>query len=417
MRGRLISRVWKYNPTLYAPPRYRRACRYEAFIPDELAGTDFTIDGQLAGLIADAERAVQQLNEVARPTLAPLARLLLRTEAIASSKVEGMQMGVRDLARAEARAETGGKASVTAMEILANIDAMELAIHEAANVEVFSVNEILAIHSILMAAASSHIGGRIRTGQNWIGGNDHNPCGADFVPPPPEHVDDLLEDLCAAINDVSYSPLASAALVHAQFETIHPFDDGNGRTGRALIHVVLRHRGTAPAYVPPISVVLAGQRDEYVGGLTLYREGNLAAWLEHFAVATGRAAKLAAAYVTAVETLISLWRDRLAARHAPRADAAAWALIDVLPAHPVITAPVAAAATGRAKSAIHQAISELEEAGVLEPLSDARRNRSWEAVGLLDLLTALERGDHPESDRPSLADPWPPGRYPMRWRP
>jgi predicted transcriptional regulator len=83
----------------------------------------------------------------------------------------------------------------------------------------------------------------------------------------------------------------------------------------------------------------------------------------------------------------------------------------------VITAPVAAAATGRAKSAIHQAISELEEAGVLEPLSDARRNRSWEAVGLLDLLTALERGDHPESDRPSLADPWPPGRYPMRWRP
>jgi Fic family protein len=285
------------------------------------------------------------------------------------------------------------------MEILANVDAMELAIHEAAQVEQFSVNEILAIHTRLMAgAANSHVGGRIRTGQNWIGGNDHNPCGADFVPPPPEHVNDLLDDLCAAIDDVSLSPLVSAALVHAQFETIHPFDDGNGRTGRALIHVVLRRRGTAPAYVPPISVVLAGQREEYIAGLTRYREGDLAGWLEHFAVATGRAAQLAAAYVRAVEDLMSSWRERLETGPAPRADAAAWAVIDVLPAHPVITAPVAAAATGRAKSAIYQAISELEEAGILEPLSESHRNRSWEAAGLLELLAALERGDLPRPD-------------------
>jgi Fic family protein len=399
MRGQLVSRVWEYNPTLYAPPRYRRACRYAAFIPDLLEETDFAVDARLAGLIADAERAVLQLNEVARPALAPLARLLLRTESIASSKVEGMQLGVRELARAEARAETGGKVGASAMEILSNIDAMELAIHEAARVKQFSVNEILAIHTRLMAgAANFHIGGQIRTGQNWIGGNDHNPCGADFVPPPPEHVNDLLDDLCAAMNDVSLSPLVSAALVHAQFETIHPFDDGNGRTGRALIHVILRRRGTAPAYVPPISVVLAGQREEYIGGLTRYREGDLDHWLEHFAVATGRAAQLATAYVRAVEDLMRDWRERLAAGPAPRADAAAWAVIDVLPAHPVITAPVAAAATIRAKSAIHQAISELEEAGVLEPLSGSRRNRSWEAAGLLELLAALERGDLPKRD-------------------
>jgi Fic family protein len=399
MRGRLVSCVWEYNPTLYAPPRHRRACRYEAFIPDPLTGVDFAVEARLAGLIADAERAVQQLNEVARPAPAPLARLLLRTESIASSKVEGMQLGVRELARAEARAETGGKAGVNAMEILANIDAMELAIHEAARVEEFSVNEILAIHARLMAGASNfHIGGRIRSGQNWIGGNDHNPCAADFVPPPAEYVHDLLDDLCAAIDDVSLSPLVSAALVHAQFETIHPFDDGNGRTGRALIHVVLHRRGSAPAYVPPISVVLAGQRGDYIAGLTRYREGDLAAWLEHFAVATGRAAKLAAAYVRAVENRIRSWRELLAAGPAPRADAAAWAVIDVLPAHPVITAPVAAAATGRAKSAIHQAISGLEEAGVLEPLSESRRNRSWEATGLLELLAALERGDLPKPE-------------------
>ena len=396
MRGRLVSRVWEHDPTLYAPPRHRRACRYDAFIPDPLAGVEFAVDLRLAGLVADAEHAVQQLNEVARPALAPLARLLLRTESIASSKVEGMQLGVRELARAEARAETGGRAGGTAMEILANIDAMELAIHEAARGEEFSIDEILAIHTRLMAGAiNGHVAGRMRTGQNWIGGNDHNPCGADFVSPPPEHVGDLLNDLCEAINDVTLSPLVSAALVHAQFETIHPFDDGNGRTGRALIHVVLMRRGTAPSYVPPISVVLAAGRDEYIRGLTRYREGDLSGWLEHFAVATGRAAQLAAAYVRAVQDLMGQWRDRLAAGRAPRSDAAAWAIIEVLPAHPVITAPAAAAATGRAKSAVHQAISELEEAGVLEPLSESRRNRSWEAAGLLELLAELERGERP----------------------
>ena len=396
MRGKLVQRVWEYDPTLYAPPRYRRACRYEAFLPDSVAGVEFAVEARLAGLIADAEDAVRKLNDAARPALAPLGRLLLRTESVASSKVEGMQMGVRELARAEVRAETGGKVGVGAMEILSNIDAMELAIHEAAGVGRFSVAEIQAIHARLMAgAANAHIGGRIRTSQNWIGGNDHNPCGADFVPPPPEHVADLLEDLCVAIDDVSLSPLVSAALVHAQFETIHPFDDGNGRTGRALIHVILRRRGTAPAYVPPISVILARKRQEYVAGLTRYREGDLAGWLEGFSVATGRAAQLAAAYLRAVADLMSGWRDRLAAGPAPRADAAAWALIDVLPAHPVITAPVAVAATGRAKSAVHQAILQLEGTGVLAPLSQSRRNRSWEATGLLDLLAAFERGDLP----------------------
>lgn len=399
MRGRLVAQVWTHDPALYAPPRYRRACRYEAFVPDLISGTEFALDARLAGLLADAERAVQQLNAVARPALAPLARLLLRTESIASSKVEGLHIGVRELARAESRAETGGKAGPAALEILSNIDAMELAIQEAAQTERFSLDQILAIHTRLMERASnSHIAGRIRTGQNWIGGNDYNPCSADFVPPPPEHVDDLLRDVCAAINDDGLSPLVTAALVHAQFATIHPFDDGNGRTGRALIHVVLRRRGTAPAYVPPISVVLAAQRGEYISGLTRYREGDLAAWLEHFAVATGRAAQLATAYVRAVEDLMTRWRERLAAGSAPRADAAAWAVINVLPAHPVITAPVAAAATGRAKSAIHQAISELEEAGVLESLSATRRNRSWEAAGLLDLLAALERGDLPHQE-------------------
>ena len=396
MRGRFVSLVWQHNPTLYAPPKYRRACEYEAFIPDTLTGTEFTLDARLAGVVSEAESRVRDLNGAAQPALAPLARLLLRTESIASSKVEGMQIGVRELARAEARIQAGGKVGPTAREIVANIDAMELAIQGATTVARFSVAEIRAIHEKLMERVPhSHLAGRIRSVQNWVGGNDYNPCGADFVPPPPEYVHALLEDLCDAIDDDSLSPLVQAALVHAQFETIHPFDDGNGRTGRALVHVVLRRRGMAPSYVPPISVVLAAQRDSYIEGLSRYRDGDLASWLDHFAAATARSAQLATTYLGAAQDLIEGWREQLATARAPRADAAAWAVIDLLPAYPIITAPIAAAATGRAKSAIHQAIGDLEKAGVLLSLSESKRNRSWEATGLLNLLASLEAGEPP----------------------
>ncbi len=400
MRGTHVPRTWEYDPTLYAPPRYRRACRYEAFLPSPVAGDEFSLPSRVFGVVSDAEQAIMSLNAVARPALGPLARLLLRTESIASSKVEGLQVGIRQLARAESRMETGGKASPTVLEVIGNIDAMQLAVDEAAATRSVGLTHLTEIHARLMAHASnSQVGGLVRTTQNWIGGNDYNPCGADFVPPPPEHVELLLMDLCEAMAEEALPPLVQAAMIHAQFETIHPFDDGNGRTGRALIHVVLRHRGIAASYVPPISVILAADRERYIEGLTQFREGNIQAWIEQFAIATAKAAGLAEAYLDAVRVQMEGWRSMLAASDAPRADASAWAVIDVLPAHPVITAPVAAAATGRAKAAIHHAVGQLERCGVLVPLSTSRRNRSWEAVGLLELLEGLEAGKPPRPTR------------------
>jgi Fic family protein len=391
MPGHRISRIWHSDPTLNAPAKYRRACKYEPFIPTLLKGLSFTLDPEITGIISEAEGEIRNLNDVARPALAPLARLLLRTESIASSKIEGMQLGTRELARAEARMESGGKSSATALEILANINAMELAIQHAASTQRFVMDDIIAIHQRLMEnTTNAKIAGKVRTGQNWIGGNDYNPCNADFVPPPPERVTTLLLDLCDAINSDSLPPLVQAALVHAQFETIHPFDDGNGRTGRALIHVVLRRREIAPAYVPPISVVLANARDRYINGLTQFRDDQvhgIESWIEYFAGVATSAARIATEYLRKVRLLDEQWRKRLSTlENVPRADAAAWAIIDVLPAHPIITAPVAAAATGRSKPSIYEGIAALEVAGILEPLSTSQRNQSWEAIGLLDLL-------------------------------
>ncbi|HYK82876.1 MAG TPA: Fic family protein [Gemmatimonadales bacterium] len=398
MPGRHVSRVWTYDPTLDAPAKYRRACTYDAFIPARLTELSLTMEAAVAGVVSEAEAAIRQLNEGARRALAPLARLLLRTESMASSKIEGVQTGVRELARAETKVEGGRKASATALAVLANIDAMQLALEEATAARRFGVREIVAIHHRLMERDinAKRIAGQIRTSQNWIGGNNYNPCGADFVPPPPEEVQGLLDDLCGGVNDDRLPPIVQAATVHGQFETIHPFADGNGRTGRALIHVVLKRRGVAPAYVPPISVVLGTARDRYIEGLTRFRAERVSDWIEQFAVAARNAARLAGTYLRDVQHLSASWRTKLSARPAaPRADAAAWAIIDVLPGYPVISGPVAAAVTGRSKPQIYEALEQLEAAGVLTPLSASRRNRGWEAVGLLDLLERLEAGQLP----------------------
>ena len=156
--------------------------------------------------------------------------------------------------------------------------------------------------------------------------------------------------------------------------------------------MLLRRRGLAPSYVPPISVVLAAKKDRYIDGLIQYRDGDLDEWIERFAVAAAQAANLAERYLGRVQELQDAWREQLRDHADLRADAAAWAVIDELPGHPVITVPVATAVTGRSKSSTAVAVDQLVDAGILHPLSESKRNRAWEAAGLLDLLAELEAG-------------------------
>jgi Fic family protein len=394
VRGSYVHQIWQADPAAYAPPRYRRACEYDAFVPDPIRGLDISLPGAVATVVSEAEAAIATLNHAAGLELRPLARLLLRTESIASSKVEGMQVDARSLARAEASHETGRKIGSDAAEVLANVDAMQLSIERASTVDTLDTDELTDIHRVLLEnAPNSKLAGRLRQTQNWIGGNDYNPCGAAFVPPPHTEIDRLLDDLCGFADDEALPPLVQAAIAHAQFETIHPFEDGNGRTGRALVQVVLRRRGLTPAFVPPISVVLASDKDRYLRGLTAFREDRISDWIEMFAAATAQAARLATVYTGRVNELQEQWRARLRDHSAPRTDAAAWTLISMLPAHPVVTIPVGVAATGRTKPAVANAVRELEGAGVLIPLTASARNRAWEAVGLLDLIVGLEAGE------------------------
>ncbi|HEV2361526.1 MAG TPA: Fic family protein, partial [Acidimicrobiales bacterium] len=183
---------------------------------------------------------------------------------------------------------------MTARAVLGNVRAMDQAVRIGTTVRQFLVDDLLDIHRILLEGTSEdRFAGVIRTDQNWVGGRGLSPVDAVFVPPPEDRVPELLQDLVSLVNLDDLPAVAQAAIAHAQFETIHPFGDGNGRAGRCLIHVVLRRRGLTPLFVPPISVVLASSAKQYIAGLVDFREGRVDDWIGHFADATTAAAALA----------------------------------------------------------------------------------------------------------------------------
>jgi Fic family protein len=398
----LVKLTWTPNPASGLPRDARRGCDYEAYVPDGLADRAIVLDGEVAADVANAERAVERLNRDA-DALADseaIARLLLRAEAVASSKIEGLEVGGRRLLKAQLALGLGDDPSdLGAREVLNNIEAIRWAVNALDGKGAVAVEHLLAIHERLLRGTSlARHAGRIREQQNWIGGSSYNPCTAEFVPPPAERVRELLEDLCAFSNSDALPAIAQAALAHAQFETIHPFVDGNGRTGRALIHVILRRRGLAPVVVPPVSLVLATWSRDYVNGLgaTRYKAtassgeafAGLGAWIALFAAATTRAVGDAEIYEQKVAEVQARWRTRL---RRVRAGSAVDRLIDALPGAPVITVRSAAALIARSEQAVNDAIPRLLAAGVLRQTTIGRRNRAFEAPQLIDAFTALER--------------------------
>jgi Fic family protein len=400
--ARLIKRKWEPSSSSGMPRRDRQGCDYKAYVPDLLLGRGFNLMGETAADVADAENAVARLNTQATALLdtEAVARLLLRAEAVASSRIEGLEVGGRRLLKAEAARVMGDEPSdVTAIEVLNNIEAMSWAVDALSRAPSIAVADILSIHRRLLAGTRlGEHGGALRTTQNWIGGSAYNPCSAEFVPPPPEHVETLLEDLCAFCNGDSLPAVAQAAIAHAQFETIHPFVDGNGRTGRALIHVILRRRGLAPDVLAPISLVLVTWATDYVAGLTATRyrgpqtsaaaQDGLNRWIGLFGAATRRAVADAEQYEARVRELQSEWRERLGR---VRANSAADLLINALPGVPIVTVQSAATLIGRSEQAANQAIPRLTDAGILRQINVGRRNRAFEAAELVDAFTDLER--------------------------
>lgn len=399
--ARLEKRFWKPTEGLGLSRRQRRGGSYYAYVPDLLVGRQFVLNGDVAADVADAEREIAAFDK-STSTLEDteaLARLLLRAESVASSRIEGLIVGPRRLLKADMARQIGEPVNdVTEVEVLANVDAMTFALKAANDGRDFSTDLLLRIHTQLLKQTHPEIAGVIRTRQNWIG-KSGSPLDADFIPPPPEYVKELVGDLCEFCNSDSLPAVAQAAIAHAQFETIHPFPDGNGRVGRALIHMILRRRGLTSRATPPVSLVLATFFRDYIAGLTAtHYEGGPSStgaisgtdkWVETFAASCRRSVKGANLFEQRIHEVQAKW---LASLGRVRSNSAVERLIAVLPGAPLVTSTGVAKLLNITLPPVLQAIERLVEAGVLSPTKVGRkRGQVYEAREIIDTFTALER--------------------------
>lgn len=379
---------------------------YRAYVPDPLHDLSFTLTTDNAALLREAETAVSRLDDSLRSRLGQLSPLLRTSEAAASSWIEGISPGAQQIALAGLAIEEDVRGFGDAARLVANNLVVLRDIGDQwADPAPLTMTDLEAVQRRLLPDRPRLHG--IRTTQNWIGGSSQNPLSAAYVPPPPEHVHRLLVDLIRFADSRTMAPLVQAALVHAQFETIHPFADGNGRVGRALISGVLTRRGWLDGAALPISLVLMTRTGDYIEGLERFRfEGRpvgaaagaaVNAWLEVFLRATIDTAAQAHALAAEVESILGDWRDQLARaredagkRALPRADAAVLRILDALAQTPVMTTETAERLLGITAAAANTAFRELHQAGILTRRSD-RGRALYVARDVVDLLDLAQR--------------------------
>ncbi|MFQ5947975.1 MAG: Fic family protein [Acidimicrobiia bacterium] len=352
-------------------------------MPDPIGGFDRPFALAVQERCEAAAAALSRLDQRLPVAWEPIARLLLRSEGTASSQIEGLRVPVRRLLEVQLDAAIDDD---TARWVLGNIEAIEQAAADA--VRPMSIDALLAWHSRLM----QHSGlpeayvGRFREEPGWIGGR--TPLDAVFVPAPHEYVPGLMDDLVRFCNRSDLPSVVQAAIVHAQLETIHPFGDGNGRVGRALIGWVLRRRKVVDRIVAPISPIIARQRDAYLAGLHDYRHSGLEQWVGWFADVCVRAADRFDELATRAEDLVDSWVQRLADA---RADAAARRLLPHLPGTPVLDVRSAADVAAVSSRAVRDALALLVDRGVLSvtrrsPAGPGRPANLWVAHEVLELF-------------------------------
>jgi Fic family protein len=393
----LIERIWLPQDAAGLSRKDRAAGRYLAYVPDEL-GTDLPRLGDEAQSAAeDGLVVLARADERLSAKGGYLNHLLIRSESISSSWIEGNRVTPKRLAIAELL-HYGPR---QALDVVANVRATEQAIAELADrSRPITAEDIIDLQHVI----EPRLERGLRQEQNWVGGPGYSPLRASFVPPPETEVPRLVDDLAGFITETSGNPLVRAAIAHAQFETIHPFIDGNGRTGRALIHTVLRRADAVRNTLIPISTVFAGSTDAYISGLTAFRADPpaLDEWVIGFAQATERAAStavrladdIAALDAELYEKLVEFRRAEGRNPAVPRRDAVSLRILETLATDPVLTAESASTRLNASPAAAHRALTELHDAGILGRSKDQRgKTICWTADRHLALVALTERSN------------------------
>ena len=350
---------------------------YEAAVPQPIAGIEeIPLSPDTRALVTEATAEIARFDTEMGSEIAPFASILLRSESAASSKIENLTASARSIALAE----LGNTSKRNASIIVSNVRAMQAAIDLADRLD---QDAILAMHAALLGGSDPDIVGGWRTQQVWTGGSDYSPHGAAFVPPHHDRVPAAMDDLVAFLGREDIEPLAQAAVAHAQFETIHPFPDGNGRVGRAMVHSLMRSKRITRNVTIPVSAGLLTNLDGYFDALTEYRRGRPEPIVRRMAEASFSSIANGRALVPDLRSVRDRWGERIQAR----SDAAAWKVVDILMAQPVIDSPAVQVRLGIPAMSANRAIERLVKDGVLKEVTGRYRDRVYEAK---EVLLALD---------------------------
>ncbi len=359
-----------------------RSYPYAPYRTTPLADTDISFSSEATLALAEASGA---LGSIPGLPMAGIAAVLFRSESSASSLIEGVGPGPRRILEAEV-AGIDEINDEQARRVVSNLEALEDAISTAVPAQ---SEDILRWHELLMKdhpRMRPEAIGAYRLEQNWIGGDAFGPRNAEFIPPRPEDVQSLIQDLVAFSARSDLTPVALAALAHAQFQVIHPFVDGNGRVGRILLQQLLVRRAKLDIPVP-VSVPWSRDTDRYIDGLRAFQNGDTDSWLLFASWSVIEAIDWMAQVAGELVGLLADFRTRLETR----GRSVASRVIDDLPGHPIVDTPTVARRYEVTPQTAHTALIRLAEAGVLAERSFARRRkgrprRVFAATELIELL-------------------------------
>ena len=306
------------------------------------------------------------------------APLLLRSEAAASSQIEHLTASARAIRTAEIGDTSKRNANEDATEIVGNTQAMQSALTLA---DELTPDPIRELHRVLMDG-SNHTPGEWRTEPVWIGTRARSPIGATFVAPRHERIPDLMNDVMAFARRNDLPVLAQVAVAHAQFETIHPFTDGNGRTGRALVQSMLRGRDITRSVTVPVSAGLLTDVNAYHEALTAYRDGDIEPIVEQFAVASDDAIRNATCLISELREITAGWRETAK----PRAGSQLEKVLAYAARQPVFTASGVADHLSIAAPNVYPHLRRLTEVGILKQKAEYKIGQVWRADEVLDAL-------------------------------
>ncbi len=364
-----------------------------AFVPHPLPPARPALDvASLDAALRAAEASVARLAIAGQsvPNTGWFLYGFVRKEAVVSSQIEGTQATLRDVAAFEATSSSDRPADVE--EVCNYVAAIDFARSQIADPKGLPLGTRLLCesHRILMRGirGEEKRPGGIRRTQNWIGGT--RPGNARFVPPPPEEVAPALNALERWIHaDDPRPPLIRAGLAHVQFETIHPFLDGNGRIGRMLITLLVEHWGVLDQPILYLSLALKQRQDEYYERLTAVRtQGDWEGWTAFFLDRVRVAADDGVRVARSLEALLATDRQRVV--HHGRSTVAAIRLLELLPSHPVVTVARASELLALTAPPARKAIELLEEIGILRETTGKQRDRVYSYHEYLEVLSAGE---------------------------